>query len=238
MNDPIKLIWKYKNNNRRTQYALYIYIGNIPEQLKKILDKIQNLNFYDTLLNLTKDEYLQLEKYYNKNWYSKFFNSYHINTSIYQIKESTIMKNEIIQKYTQKWYDEHIEEHKLMERKLIYSYESLIKLDLEQKNRKKAKEAEFTKEAEDFNDYTTTKKLDIKKLFSIKEQKTQKGGFNNNFDDEFNLDGGFNNYIQSESELIGGYDDDHIDDIKDDEEIYHNKDDEDEDNKKKNRLMK
>lgn len=229
MNDPIKLIWKYKNNNRRTQYAIYIYIGDVSKQLKKILDKIKDLNFYDTLLNLTKDEYLQLEKYYNKNWYSKFFNSYHINTTIYQIKESSIMKNEIIQKYTQKWYDEHIEGHKLMERKLIYSYESLIKLDLEQKNKKKAKESEFTKEAEDFNDYTTTKKLDVKKLFSIKEQKTQKGGFNNF--DEFNLEGGFNNYIQSEFELTGGYDDDHNDDIKDDEEIYHK--DEDEDNEKK-----
>ncbi len=226
MNDPIKLIWKYKNDNRRIQYGIYIFVGSISNSIKKILTKIADLNFYDTLLNLTKDEYSQLEKYYNTKWYVKFFNSYHINTTIYQIKETQSLKNELIQKYSQKWYDEHIEGHKLMERKLIYSYESLIKLDLEQKNKKKIKEAEFSKEADDFNDYTTTKKLDIKKLFS---PKSQKGGY---YNEEFNLEGGFENYLNSyEDEGIrGGYDDDHMDDVKDDEEVHHNKEEDENEN--------
>ena len=58
-------------------------------------------------------------------------------SSIYSIKDSSILKNELIQKYTQKWYDDHILGHELIEKKLIYSYESIIKFDLERKNKKK-----------------------------------------------------------------------------------------------------
>ena len=39
MEDPIKLIWKYKNINRRTQYHQYIFIGNVnTPALMKILN--------------------------------------------------------------------------------------------------------------------------------------------------------------------------------------------------------
>lgn len=225
MKEPIKLIWKYKNNNRRTQYNLYIYIGEVSKPIMKILDKIKDLNFYDTMINLTKDEYMQLEKFYGDKWYKYFFNSYHINTSIYSIIESSVLKNELIQKYSQKWFDEHIISHKLIEKKLIYSYESIIKYDLEIKNKKKMKESEYSKELDEFIDYTTTKKLDIKKLFS---EKQQKGGFNNI--DDFNISGGFNNLL-NDYEQFGGYDDDHIDDPEDDEEIYHDDEEDEEKNK-------
>ena len=218
MNDPMKLIWKYKNNNKKIQYSIYIFVGSISKPMKKILDKISELNFYDTLINLTKDEYAQLEKYYGINWYNKFFNVYHLNNTIFQIRESSVLKNELIQKYSQKWYDTHIEGHKLIERKLIYSYESIIKYELERKNKKKAKE--FAGENEDFNDYSTTKKLDINKLFGIK--KIQTGG---NLNEEYNLGGGFENYNipYKLSKFSGGFDDDHVDDVEDEEEIYHDK---------------
>jgi hypothetical protein len=224
MNDPIKIIWKYKNDNRRTQYLIYIFIGNVSKSIKKILDKISELNLYDTLLQLTKEEYNQLEKIYGIHWYNKFFNLYHINNTIYSIRESTVLKNEIIQKYSQSWYDIHIQNHQLMERKLIYSYESIIKFELDRKNKKKAKEFASGKDAEDFNDYTTTKKLDIKKIFNIKKE--QSGG-SINHNDEFNLSCGFNNLL--DENLYGGYDDDHLNDVNDDEEVYHRDDDNDDD---------
>ena len=231
MNDPIKIIWKYKNDNRRTQYVTYIFIGNVAKPIKKILDKIANLNLYDTLLQLTKEEYGQLEKFYGENWYNKFFNLYHINNTIYSIRETELLKKEIIDKYTQEWYNKHIMNHQLMERKLIYSYESIIKYELERKNKKKVKEFASGTDNEDFNDYTTTKKLDIKKLFNIKKEQT--GGFKNgltNINDEFNISSGFNNLLDNDNLLYGGtnggYDDDHTGDVEEDEETYHDEDDE------------
>ena len=65
MNQPIKIIWKYKNNNRRIQYNQYIFIGEVSSSIMKILTRIENLSFYETLINLTKDDWKQLEKQYD-----------------------------------------------------------------------------------------------------------------------------------------------------------------------------
>ena len=43
MNDPIKLIYKYKNLNKRIQYQLFIFLGyKISNDIKTILEKIKN----------------------------------------------------------------------------------------------------------------------------------------------------------------------------------------------------
>ena len=99
-----------------------------------------------------------LKKFLDKNEYNLKIYSLNFEKEDY----SKGIYRELIQKYSQKWYDTHIEGHKLIERKLIYSYESIIKYELERKNKKKAKE--FAGENEDFNDYSTTKKLDINKF--------------------------------------------------------------------------
>ena len=95
MDDPIKIIYKYKNNNRRNQYNIYIFIGNVPNNIMSILDKIQNLNFYNTLIKLSDKEINILEKQYGTHWYKKFFNTYHINHIINNIKNSSSNKHEI-----------------------------------------------------------------------------------------------------------------------------------------------
>ena len=57
MNNPIKIIHKYKNDNRRVQYNYYIFVGSLVNQnVRKILLKIQSLSLFDTLLTLTDKE--------------------------------------------------------------------------------------------------------------------------------------------------------------------------------------
>lgn len=238
MNDPIKIIWKYKNNNSRIQYHTYIFIGKVSNQIMSILNKISDLSFYDSLIKLNKDEYLQLESYYGSSWYNLFFNKYHVNFTIYNIRDTIVLKEEILQKYGKEWYTTHVESRMLMEKKIIYSYQSLIKYELESKNKKKAKETGIDVE-DDFLDYTTTKKFDVSALFGEKKLKresilvdsdlkiesdsdvdsedeysNQKGGFNSN--EEINISGNILNQH-------GGYDDDHNGDDKEDEEIYEDK---------------
>ena len=42
MNNPIKIIHKYKNDNRRVQYNYYIFVGSLVNQnVRKILLKIR-----------------------------------------------------------------------------------------------------------------------------------------------------------------------------------------------------
>ncbi len=46
MNDPIKIIFKYKNNLKKVQYHIYIFIGDIVDTATmKILNKIEKLDF-------------------------------------------------------------------------------------------------------------------------------------------------------------------------------------------------
>lgn len=166
MNDPVKIIWKYKNNNRRIQYNTYIFIGNlIPRAVQDILNKITDLKFYDTLMKLHKDEHKKMEDFYGEEWYLKFFNVYHINSSIVMIKDSPTQKNELIDKFGEAWYAKHISSRQLVEKKLIYSYESLIKDDRHRKTTKKGRSMALAEDDGDA-DFTLSKKIDVNKLYS------------------------------------------------------------------------
>jgi hypothetical protein len=167
MEDPIKIIWKFKNNNKRVQYHQYIFIGNVSKNIVKILEKISDNNLYDSLIKITKDDYTTLAKIYGDYWYVKIFNNYHVNSSISQIKDSSTQKNELIEKYGKDWFKTHIESHELTEKKLIYSYEAYIKDERIRKSVKKGRTVAIIEDDANI-DYTTNKKVDVKKLFDTK----------------------------------------------------------------------
>ena len=83
MKDPIKIIHKFKNNNRRIQYKVYIYIGYLtPKKIMNILNLIIDKDLYSTFNTLTKEQYEEIEKMYGEFWYQFFFISYNINSQI------------------------------------------------------------------------------------------------------------------------------------------------------------
>lgn len=42
MDDPIKIIYKVKNNNRKNQYHVYIFLGNLVDQtIQKLLKNLK-----------------------------------------------------------------------------------------------------------------------------------------------------------------------------------------------------
>ena len=62
MKDPIKIIHKFKNNNKTIQYKVYIFVGSlVPKEVMSILDSITDKDFYTTLNTMTKAEYEVLE---------------------------------------------------------------------------------------------------------------------------------------------------------------------------------
>jgi hypothetical protein len=123
MKDPLKIIHKFKNNNRRIQYKIYIFIGSlVPNEVMNILELIKNKNFYDTLITLNSKQYKILEEFYGNKWYEKFFISYHINNSIKTIITSLTKKKELENHYSKEWYQEHINIPKI--NKVSYSFAS------------------------------------------------------------------------------------------------------------------
>ena len=89
MNDPIKIVHKFKNDNRRIQYHKYIFVGPlVSDEVLKVLYSIKNKTFFQTLISLSKKQLKLLEDFYGIYWYNKLFLSYHVK---FQIKE--ILKN-------------------------------------------------------------------------------------------------------------------------------------------------
>ena len=139
MNDPIKIIHKYKNNNKKIQYLIYIYVGKISNEIQDIIEKIKNKKLDQSFLDLEIKDIKKLEIEYGNNWYNYFFNIFHIKNIINKIKENNYLKNNILKKFGDEWYKKHIDEFLEKKEQPLYSYESKIqKIELN-KLKKKAK---------------------------------------------------------------------------------------------------
>ena len=62
MNCPIKVIHKYKNNNRKIQYNVLIFVGNlVSDNIIKIFKKIKDKNLYDALTELNDRDIITIK---------------------------------------------------------------------------------------------------------------------------------------------------------------------------------
>jgi hypothetical protein len=123
MKDPIKIIHKFKNSNKKIQYKVYIYIGNIiSEDIITCIELIKNKDLYDSLIILSNKQHNILKEYYGDTWYEKFFISYHIKSQRKIIENTPIKKKKLEEKYGKEWFNIHINKNKI--NKITYSYAS------------------------------------------------------------------------------------------------------------------
>jgi len=134
--DPVKLIYKYKNNNFRVQYQVYIFLGNhdFDKNILKLHKKIEDMNLYDSLLQLDVKEINILQELYGDTWYRKLFISHHILATFEAIRTNPAKKKDIISKYNQQWYDTHIATTTFLDR-TFFNYQALIKQEKEMKKK-------------------------------------------------------------------------------------------------------
>ena len=149
MKDPIKIIHKFKNNNNRIQYKVYIFIGSLlNDSIYNILDSIKNKDFFSTLKFLSKKQYKELEDYYGSKWYDYFFIKKHIDNQKNLIIKNTNKKKLLIDKYGKNWYSNNIEI--IYQKKIEYSFASNYYTYLFNKNKIKSK---IRKKDMDFRTY-------------------------------------------------------------------------------------
>lgn len=135
MNDPIKVIHKYKNNNRRIQYHIYIFIGDIvDDKCMKILNIIKSMDLYTSLISLESFDREILETNYGEYWYEKFFNSYHIINTKKNIFDNNKKKEKLKEIYGDKWLSDHILLFKNKLETVTYTYEYAVKKIQEKKS--------------------------------------------------------------------------------------------------------
>ena len=136
MEDPVKLIYKVKNNNRKNQYHIYIFLGNLVEtNIQKILKKIKDLNLFDTLITLNEKEFKELESMYGELWFSYFFIHHHIDFTFDNIRKSKQKADEIISKLGKEWYDKYVKDYKISG-KTAFNFASIVRRDRMLKSKK------------------------------------------------------------------------------------------------------
>lgn len=135
-NNPIKIIYKYKNNNNKIKYQIYIFIGDVPQNIIKILNKIKTMSLLDVFLQLHIDDYKILENYYEKEWFKYFFTLYHIKYTIDIINKSEEYKKGIINKFGITFYENYLSIKKILTDNIIFSYETFTKNLLKSKDTK------------------------------------------------------------------------------------------------------
>lgn len=167
MDDPIKIIWKYKNKHRRIQYHTYIFVGPISSETTKILNKMADLSLYGTWIELSRSEISILEKKYGSKWYNKFFNSYHVSNTINIVKETNSQRRELTEKFGKEWIESNIDINDIIDKKILYSYEVLFKDEQTRKTIKKGRTMAISEEDMDV-DYRTVTKDDLNKIFETR----------------------------------------------------------------------
>lgn len=124
MADPIKIIHRYKNNNDKIQYHVNIFIGTLVHpNCMQILIKIQNLDFYQSLIQITQTERTILETNYGIQWYNKFFNNYHIHYTIQTILKNDLYLTTLKSIYGQSWINTHLIHRAKNAAVVTFSYE-------------------------------------------------------------------------------------------------------------------
>jgi hypothetical protein len=156
MENPKKIILKFKNKNRRTQYNCYIFLGPlISEKIRDILKKIEDKSFFDTIILLKKHEIKTLSEKYSEFWYKFFFNFYHLEFEFKKILSTSNKIKQIKKKQGQKWLNDHIKINKLILPKLRHSYKyetSKILIYNIMINKKRQKKLLISEDV-DINDY-------------------------------------------------------------------------------------
>ena len=146
--EPIKVIYQTRNNNNKKIYNMYIYVGELGLKYKDIFNKIKELDIYNTLLKVSKDENSRLVKGFGEYWVIKFFNKYHVSAFINKLEKVASMKKEIINKYGDTWVSNFITKFKtdVVFRKVNYSYSELINVRFKNSMGKKLEKLELEKE--------------------------------------------------------------------------------------------
>ena len=134
MNEPIKVIHKYKNINRKIQYNVIIFVGNLlNENTNRVLKKIKDKSLIEALLELNDRDITIMNNEYGQYWYKYFYIDKHIRYTINKlIIGNEIKKKEIIKKYGQEWFNLHIQTDQNIA-KVAYSFQSFFKQSKETK---------------------------------------------------------------------------------------------------------
>lgn len=139
MGNPVKIIFKYKNDKKRIQYLKYIFVGKLNYvKCKDILEKIKNLNLFDALTSLSQEEFDKIISLYGDDWFKHFYLDKHILWSLELLEKSSSLKEQLSSSIKIKdWVDNVFLKYALNQKEVNFTYEFSEKEKRARKSMKK-----------------------------------------------------------------------------------------------------
>jgi hypothetical protein len=175
--EPFKIIWKWKNNNQKTQYVVNIFVGNVSDEINAILQKIKNKSLFDALISTSIKDLKLMVSTYGEKWFQFFYNTHHIKHTIDDILTNQIKQSQIIDKHGKEWFNIHIGAI-LKTNDLIYNYNQMINMQLLRKSH-----IGDNYDIETYNDDNPEFNLNKNKIDNTQSNTDMKGGATS-FNDE------------------------------------------------------
>ena len=125
MKNPYKIIHKFKNNNGRIQFQIYIFIGPlVDKEVMNVLESFTKKDFYNTMISIKNKNLKIVQDFYGEKWYEFFFTMEHIIYSIKKINSSPSMRKLIISNLGKEWYEKNIniDTNSIIEKKIPFSF--------------------------------------------------------------------------------------------------------------------
>ena len=125
MDDPIKIIHKFKNNNRRIQYHLYLFIGQlVDDDVMRALNLIKDKPFNDSIIMLNAKLLKKLELFYGEFWYNKIFITEHVFFEKKEANNMKSLKDKIIRVRGKSYFEKHYVKNRKRMKNNLFSYAS------------------------------------------------------------------------------------------------------------------
>lgn len=140
--NPFKIIHRYKNNNKKIQYHVYIFIGNVTDQVFNILNEFKDKTLYQTLLNISINDHKLLSETYSPQWFKYFFVYKHIIKTIDELEVTSYLLDPLIKKFGKDWISKYLDiDLYITNKDIVYNFESKVNMtEILKKKKKKIKE--------------------------------------------------------------------------------------------------
>lgn len=139
MQNPVKVIFKYKNDKKRVQYLKYIFIGKLNfDKCGSILKKIQDLNLINSLSQINIDEMKTMINLYGNYWFKYFFTHRHIIWTLESLEKSSSLLDQLKNSIKiDNWVDDILLKYRKTLKDVNFTYEFSEKEKRDRKSIKK-----------------------------------------------------------------------------------------------------
>ena len=93
---PVKVIYARKNKYKQRQYQLIVFVGEQPDRVKRVLEKIKNMSYREALKACSENELEILRKQFHEKWHLCFWPTEHLRAATDKNKTQAYLSYDVV----------------------------------------------------------------------------------------------------------------------------------------------